>query len=96
LKEEVRLYPEHVRARASLAMLYQSMDRPGDAERVLVELVRDVRRPDAYDTAARVWRMFGRPDRAAAVEADKRRQFGERTRPAAAGAAARAGVGSRQ
>jgi arylsulfatase A-like enzyme/Flp pilus assembly protein TadD len=96
LKEEVRLYPEHVRARASLAMLYQSMDRPEDAERVLVELVRDVRRPDAYDTAARVWRMFGRADRAAAVEADKRRQFGERTRPAAGGAAARAGAGSRQ
>ncbi|HET7218423.1 MAG TPA: sulfatase-like hydrolase/transferase [Vicinamibacterales bacterium] len=72
LREEVRLYPEHVRARASLAMLYQSMNRTADAERVLTDLVRDVPSPDAYATAARVWRMFGRPDRAASVDAQGR------------------------
>jgi choline-sulfatase len=68
LKEEVRLYPQHVRARASLALLYQSTNRPADAERVLTALVREVPTPDALATAARVWRMFGRPDRAADVE----------------------------
>jgi choline-sulfatase len=75
LKEEVRLYPHHVRARASLAMLYQSMGRPADAERVLDDLVREVPTRDAYETAASVWRMFGRPERAAAVEAEARRRF---------------------
>jgi len=70
LKEEVRLYPQHVRARAGLALLYQSMGRGADAERTLVDLVRDVPSREASDTAARVWRMFGRPDRAAAVEAE--------------------------
>ena len=72
LEEEVRLYPQHVRARAGLAMLYQSMGRGAEAERVLAELVRDVAVAEASDTAARVWRMFGRPDRAAAVEAEAR------------------------
>ena len=68
LKEEVRLYPQHVRARASLALLHQSMKRPADAERVLTALVREVPTPEARETAARVWRMFGRPDRAIEVE----------------------------
>jgi arylsulfatase A-like enzyme/thioredoxin-like negative regulator of GroEL len=73
LKEEVRLYPEHVRARAGLAMLYQSTGRTQDVERTLDDLVRDVPSPDAYDTAARLWRLFGRPDRASAVDALGRR-----------------------
>ncbi len=68
LREEIRLYPQHVRARASLALLYQSMGRPADAERVLDALARDVPLPDAATTAARVWRMFGRPEKALAVE----------------------------
>jgi arylsulfatase A-like enzyme/predicted Zn-dependent protease len=72
LREEVRLYPDHVRARASLAMLYQSMGRTMEAERALTDLVRDVPSAEAYATAARVWRMFGRPDRAAGVEAQGR------------------------
>ena len=74
LKEEVRLYPSHVRARAGLALLYQSTGRTAEAERALADLVRDVPSRDASDTAARVWRMFGRPDRAAAVAADARRR----------------------
>lgn len=72
IREEIRLYPEHVRARASLAMLYQSMDRTTDAERALTDLVRDVPSPEASETAVRVWRMFGRPDRAAGVAAQTR------------------------
>jgi arylsulfatase A-like enzyme/thioredoxin-like negative regulator of GroEL len=74
LKEEVRLYPEHVRARAGLAMLYQSTGRTQEAERVLDELVREVPSPDASGTAARLWRMFGRPDRAGAVETAVKRR----------------------
>jgi choline-sulfatase len=74
LKEEVRFYPHHVRARASLALLYQSMGRSAEAEGALVELVRDVPLSQASEMAASVWRMFGRPDRAAAVEAEARRK----------------------
>ncbi len=72
LKEEIRLYPGHVRARAGLAMLYQAMGRTAEAESTLDNLVRDVPSRDASDTAARVWRMFGRPDKAAAVDATSR------------------------
>ena len=78
LEEEVRLYPQHVRARAGLAMLYQSMGRNAEAERALGDLVRDVPSPDAADTAARVWRMFGRPDRADSVADEARRRLRER------------------
>ncbi len=74
LKEEIRLYPSHVRARAGLAMLYQAMGRTAEAESTLDNLVRDVPSRDASDTAARVWRMFGRPDKAAAVDATSRRR----------------------
>jgi arylsulfatase A-like enzyme/Flp pilus assembly protein TadD len=74
LKAEITLYPQHVRARASLAMLYQATDRQADAERALSDLVHDVPSPDAIDTAARLWRMFGRSDRAAALEAERQRR----------------------
>jgi tetratricopeptide (TPR) repeat protein len=59
LREEIRLYPMHVRARASLALLYQSMGRVADAERVLDALVRDVPSPDATATATRVREIIG-------------------------------------
>jgi choline-sulfatase len=75
LLEEIRLYPQHVRARASLAMLYQSIGRPADAERVLENLVRDVPSLDAHETAGRVWRMFGQAARAATVEAAGRTRY---------------------
>ena len=39
LLQEIRLYPQHVRARAALAMLYQAAGREADAERVLNSLV---------------------------------------------------------
>jgi len=73
LAEEIKLYPEHVRARASLAMLYQAMGRSSQAERVLDALIREVPSPEGFATTARVWRMFGRPERAAAVDAEARR-----------------------
>ena len=74
LRDEARLYPDHVRSRASLAMLYQSMGRTDVAAQTLDALVSDVPAPEAYLTAARVWRMFGRADRAAAVEAEGRKR----------------------
>lgn len=73
--EEVRLYPASTRARAGLALLYQSTGRPDEAERALEAMLRLSPSQAAYDTAARVWRMFGRPDRAAAVEAASKAKF---------------------
>ena len=68
LVQEAQLYPDHVRARASLAMLYQATGRTAQAEETLDRLVRQVPSSESFETVARVWRMFGRPDRAAAVD----------------------------
>jgi arylsulfatase A-like enzyme/Flp pilus assembly protein TadD len=72
LREEIRLYPQHVRARVGLAMLYQATGREAEAARTLDDLVREVPSPEAASTAARVWRMFGRPDKAAATRSRTR------------------------
>jgi len=78
LREEVRLSPNHARARASLAMLYRSTGRDAEAARTIDDLLRTVPTPEGYDLAARLWRMFGEAERAAAVEAAARQRFGGR------------------
>jgi len=50
-------------------MLYQSMGRTTEAEQVLDRLIREVPSREGFETTARVWRMFGRADRAAAIDA---------------------------
>ncbi len=75
-KEELRLYPQNSRASAGLAMLYQSTERPVDAERAIQEMLRAAPSPDTYRRAADLFQMFGRPDRAAAVRAEARTRFG--------------------
>lgn len=76
--QELRLYPQSIQARSGLAMLYQSMERPADADRVLQEMLRVSANPQAYERAESIYRMFARPDRAAAVQAEARRRFGNR------------------
>ena len=68
--QEIRLYPQNVQARSGLAMLYQSMERPGDADRVIQEMLRVSPNPFAYERAEQLYRMFGRPDRADAVRSE--------------------------
>jgi tetratricopeptide (TPR) repeat protein len=46
--EEIRLYPERLDARISLATLYASADRRKDARRVIVELVSRQPTPEAF------------------------------------------------
>ncbi len=75
-KEELRLYPQNTRASAGLAMLYQATDRPVEAERAIQEMLRAAPNPDAYNRAADLYQMFGRPDRAVAVRAEARTRFG--------------------
>jgi tetratricopeptide (TPR) repeat protein len=77
LVEEVRLYPQSIRARAGLVLLYQSTGRTDSAARGLDDMLRASSSPEAYATAAKIWRMFGEPRRAAAVEQEARRRFGQ-------------------
>lgn len=69
LREEIRLYPQNVRARTGLAMLLAATGRAAEADRALTELLRVSPSPDTYKTAADLYTMFGMPARAAAVRA---------------------------
>jgi tetratricopeptide (TPR) repeat protein len=75
---ELQLYPQSLNARSGLAMLYQAMDRPAEAERVIQDMLRVTPNPPAYTRAEELYRMFGRTDRADAVRADARARFGGR------------------
>lgn len=75
---ELQLYPQSVQARSGLAMLYQAMERPADADRSIQEMLRVAPNPPAYERAESLYRMFGRPDRADAVRAEARARFGHR------------------
>ena len=79
--EELRLFPNSLRTRAGLAMLYQSSDRPDEAAKTIDEMLRVIPSPRAYQTAAQLWQMFGRPDRADAVKKESAQRFpGDRVR----------------
>ena len=73
LQAEVALFPQHVRARAGLAMLYRAMGRDSESERAIAELIRFVPTPDGLKVAAQLWTMFGEPARAAAVRGEAAR-----------------------
>ena len=81
--EELRLTPHNGRARAGLAMLYQSVGRSGEATQAIGELLAAVPTPEGYRLAAELWVMFGAPRRAAAVRSAATERFGaDRTRAA--------------
>jgi tetratricopeptide (TPR) repeat protein len=73
LQAEVAVFPQHVRARAGLAMLYRAMGRDSESERAIAELIRSVPTPEGLKVAAQLWTMFGEPARAAAVRAEAAR-----------------------
>ena len=75
-KEELRLYPQNVKAAAGLAMLYQVTGRPKDADGMIQAMLRTSPNPEAYARAAELYQMFGQPGRAAAVRAQARERFG--------------------
>ncbi len=76
--DEIRLHPQNSRARAGLALLYQSMGRSPEAERAIQDMLQISPNPTAYDRAEYLWQLFGRPDRAAAVRAEARAKFGRK------------------
>jgi arylsulfatase A-like enzyme/Flp pilus assembly protein TadD len=76
-REELRLYPQNIKAAAGLAMLFQVTDRPQDADGMIQAMLRAAPNPESYARAAELYQMFGRPDRAAAVRAQARARFGK-------------------
>jgi arylsulfatase A-like enzyme/Flp pilus assembly protein TadD len=81
--EELKLFPLNTRARASLAMLYQATNRPGEAERTIRDMIRITPSPETYSLVARLYTMFGRRADAEAVRAEARRTFTDASRTAA-------------
>ena len=80
-REELRLTPHNGRARASLAMLYQSAGRSADAAQAIAGLLAAVPTPEGYGLAAQLWDMFGDRRRAAAIRSRATERFGaDRTR----------------
>jgi arylsulfatase A-like enzyme/Tfp pilus assembly protein PilF len=73
--EELRYFPQNIRARAGLAMLYQANDRPDEAERVLSDMTRITPTSEGYALAARLYAMFGNRKQADALRAESRRAF---------------------
>jgi tetratricopeptide (TPR) repeat protein len=71
---ELATFPSHVRARGGLAMLYKATGRDLEAERAIEEMVRIAPTPEGLDTAAQLWTMFGRPERAALLRARIRQE----------------------
>jgi choline-sulfatase len=76
--DELRDFPHNLRARESLATLYQSMGQPDNAARVTADLVRITPSPEAYAIAAKLWTSLGDRKQAAQMRADARRLFPSR------------------
>jgi tetratricopeptide (TPR) repeat protein len=72
LKEEVRLFPSNIRARAGLAMLYRVQGRNDESARAIEQMLHVSPTPESYATAEKLWTMFGEPGRAAAVRTEGR------------------------
>src|SRR5262249_30598759 len=73
--EELKYFPQNIRARAGLAMLYQANARPDEAEQVLHDMTRMTPTPESYALAARLYTMFGNRRQAEALRAESRRAF---------------------
>lgn len=73
---EIKLFPNLVKAREGLAMLYEAGGRSGDAERTIATMLAAAPTPATYQAAADLWRILGHPDKGAAVAAAGRAKFG--------------------
>jgi tetratricopeptide (TPR) repeat protein len=75
-KEEIRLFPQSIPPRVSLALLYRAERRLDDARAVAEDLARVAPSPDGYAAAARVWTILGDKDRATLARAELKQRFG--------------------
>ena len=67
---ELRYFPENIRARGALASLDHANGDAEGAATVLGDLTRLTPTPEAYATAARLWKSFGNPRQADATRAE--------------------------
>ena len=74
---ELHDYPQNVRARAGLAMLYQATGRADAAQQAIEQMLRVTPTPESYSLAARLWTMFGNRQQADAVRAEARHAFAD-------------------
>jgi tetratricopeptide (TPR) repeat protein len=73
--EELKYFPQNIRARGGLAMLYQASGKPDAASRMLDDMTRVTPTPESYALAARLNTMFGNRKQAEAVKAEAKRAF---------------------
>jgi tetratricopeptide (TPR) repeat protein len=77
LLEELRAFPQNLRARGALALLYHTGGRSDEASSAVSDLIRAIPTPDGYATAARLLTTFGDRKQAEAVRSEARRVFAE-------------------
>ncbi len=75
---ELKYFPQNIRARGGLAMLYQASDRPDAAAGILTDMLRLTPTPDSYALAARLYAMFGNRKAADQIRAQGRRAAGSK------------------
>ena len=66
--EEIRVFPQNIQARAGLAVLYRSEGRIDESERVIVGLLKVAPTPEGRALAAKLYTMFGEPEKAQGVK----------------------------
>jgi tetratricopeptide (TPR) repeat protein len=77
LLEELRVFPQTLRARSALALLYHTGGRSNEASSAVSDLIRTIPTPDGYATAVRLLTTFGDRKHAEELRADARRAFGD-------------------
>jgi arylsulfatase A-like enzyme/tetratricopeptide (TPR) repeat protein len=77
-RQEIALFPNLVRARTGLAMLYEATGNSPAADRVITDMLNAVPTPSTYASAADLLRVFGHTDRSAEIAAAARARFGGR------------------
>jgi arylsulfatase A-like enzyme/Tfp pilus assembly protein PilF len=74
-EEEIRHFPRNVRARASLASLYQATGQAEAADTAVSDLLRAVPTAESYALAVKLWKSFGKAHQAEATRLEARRLF---------------------
>jgi len=82
--EELKYFPQNIRARSGLAMLYQASGKPEAASRMLEDMIRVTPTPESYALAARLNTMFGNRKQAEALKAEAKRAFAATPKASAA------------
>jgi arylsulfatase A-like enzyme/predicted Zn-dependent protease len=72
--QELKFFPQTIRAWTSLATLYHRSSRGDEAQQTIADLLRENPTPEAYAAAARFWTAVGDRHQAQAVRAEGLRQ----------------------